>query len=327
LLSVVQVGVTLASLGLGWAGQETIYRFIVSSFQPLLGPSQDQWLHVASFAVGFLLMTFLHVVVGEVVPKNLAIEKADGLAILVAPALLVFARISAPFVFVIERSASGLSRMLGLRGKQRGGGHSSEELKLIVSSARGEGGLPKFEEDVIHRILDLEDLSIREIMVPRNNLVSVSIDSKPEEILRIMRENQYSRVPVYEEKPEHIVGILHYKDLLRFREELRAFEPSRPAALKFRLRSMLRKPPVVPETKPVSQMVEEFRQSRVHMAMVVDEFGTIVGLVTFEDVLEQIFGEIEDEQDLARQVPAAEAVTLDVEGTTSIRDLETQYGI
>lgn len=198
---------------------------------------------------------------------------------------------------------------------------------MIVSSARGEGGLPRFGEDVIHRVLDLGELSAREIMVPRNDIVSVSIDSPPEEIARTFREHQYSRVPVYEGRPEHIIGILHSKDLLKFREGPRAADSMRPAALKSRLRSLLRKPPVVPETKPVSQMVEEFRRSRVHMALVVDEFGTIVGIVTFEDVLEQIFGEIEDEQDLARQLPPVEASVLDVDGTTTIRDLETQYGI
>ena len=327
LLSVTQVGVTLASLGLGWAGEDTLYRFFLALFHPILTPPASTFLHWTSLALGFLLMTFFHVVVGEVVPKNLAIEKADRLAVLVAPALRAVSRILAPFVYVIERSSVSLSRALGLREEQRGGGHSAEELKLIVSAVRGDGRLPRFEEDVIHRVLDLEDLSVREIMVPRNDIVSVSIDSRPDDILRTMREHQYSRVPVFDGGPEHIIGILHYKDLLRFREELRTFDLTRPAALKYRLRMLLRKPPVVPESKPVSQMVEEFRQSRVHMAMVVDEFGTIVGIVTFEDVLEQIFGEIEDEQDLARQAPAAEARSQETDGTVSIRDLETQYGI
>jgi CBS domain containing-hemolysin-like protein len=327
LLSVVQVGVTLASLGLGWAGQETVYGLMVGALHPIVSLVSDQLLHAISFALGFLIMTFFHVVVGEVVPKNLAMQKADHLAVLVAPPLLVFYKIVGPFVFVIERSAALLSRWLGLHGKPRGGGHSAEELKLIVSSIRGEGGLPKFGEEVIHRILDLEDLTVREIMVPRNDVVSAPIDWTPDEILRTLKEHQYSRIPVYEDRPEQILGILHYKDLLRFREETRAGEWVRSPALKGRLRSLLRTPPVVPETKPVSQMVEEFQRSRVHMALVVDEFGTIAGIVTLEDVLEQVFGEIEDEQDLARHIPPAEAAVLELDGTTNIRDLETQYGI
>jgi len=327
LLSVVQVGVTLASLGLGWAGQDTVYRFLASVFTGWEDVSGSRVLHAASFLIGFLLITFLHVVIGEVVPKNLAYEKSDRLAILVAPGLLLFYRLAEPFVYVIERSAAAVSRLIGLKGKTRGGGHSAEELKLIVSSARREGELLTFEEKVIHRVLDLEGVSVREIMVPRNDIVSVSCDDSLDVILDRMMEHQYSRVPVYEKQPENIIGILHYKDLLKMHGDLRQPGALRPAAARFRLRAMLRKPLVVPETKPVFDMLDEFRRSRVHMAMVVDEFGTVTGLVTLEDVLEQLFGEIEDEQDLARLMPAPEAETIEVEGTTNIRDLEMQYGI
>lgn len=326
LLSVTQVGVTLASLGLGWAGEDTLYRFFVGLFRPVLTPATESALHIIGFLVAFLVMAFFHVVVGEVVPKNLAIDKADRLAILVAPVLLVFYRVCEPFVYVIEHSAAGLSRLIGLRGEQRGGGHSAEELKLIITASRGEGYVPKFEENVIHRVLDLEDLSVREIMVPRNDIVSVPVESSLEDILRTMTENQFSRLPVYEGSPEQIIGFLHYKDLFRVREELRASGLLRPA-VKLRLRTLLRKPLVVPETKPVSQMVDEFRQSRAHMAMVVDEFGTIAGMVTFEDVIEQIFGEIEDEHDVKTPPPALQSLVVDVEGTTNIRDLEMQYRI
>ncbi len=327
LLSVVQVGVTLASLGLGWAGEDTLFRFFVGTFRPVLTPATETALHWLSFVLAFLVMTYFHVVIGEVVPKNLAIEKADQLAILVAPLLLVFYRISEPFVYVIERSAAGVSRLLGLHGEQRGGGHSAEELKFIISASRGEGYVPKFEENVIHRVLDLAGIQVREVMVPRNDIVSASIESSLEEIMRTMIESQYSRLPVYEGRPEQIIGILHYKDVLRVREELRASGLLRMPSVKLRLRTLLRKPLVVPETKPVSQMVDEFRKSRTHMAMVVDEFGTIVGIVTLEDILEQIFGEIEDEHDLMSPPPALESLVMDVEGTTNIRDLEAQYRI
>ncbi len=327
LLSVVQVGVTLASLGLGWAGEDTLFRFFNGVFQPVLTPGAEETLHAGCFILAFLVMTFFHVVVGEVVPKNLAIEKADRLALLVAPALLVFARISGPFVYTIEQSAAAISRLLGLRVEQRGGGHSAEELKLVISASRGEGYVPEFEEDVIHRVLDLPDLVVREIMVPRNAIVAVPIDSSLEEIMRTMIESGYSRLPVYEGTPEQIIGFLHYKDLFRVREELRASGLLRAAPVRLRLRPLLRKPLVVPETKPAGQMVDAFRKSRSHMAIVVDEFGTVVGMITMEDVLEQIFGEIEDEHDVTAPPPAFEALVVEVDGTTSIRDLETQYGI
>jgi CBS domain containing-hemolysin-like protein len=327
LLSVTQVGVTLASLGLGWAGENSVYDLFVSIFQPWLPPSFDAVLHAVSFGLAFLLISFAHVVLGEVVPKNLAIEKADRLAILVAPALLIFDRISAPFVFFAERAAAALSRSIGLRGFHTGGGHSAEELKFIVSSSRLEGHLHRFEEDAIQALLELPNYYVREIMVPRNAIVSVSVDAGLEQVMRRMRENQYSRLPVYEDSPEHIIGYVHYKDIIRIWEERRIATERNRALRPFHLSRVLRKPLVVPETKPLNDLIDEFRKTHKHMAMVVDEFGTIAGLVTLEDALEQILGEIGDEHDVRRPRQAAESAILEVEGATTIRDLDTQYGL
>src|SRR5579871_720575 len=327
LLSVTQIGVTLASLGLGWAGQGTLYALILAAFQPLITPTTERIFHGVSFVLGFLVMTYFHVVIGEVGPKNLAIERADGLAVTVAPALLLFYRVSEPFVWVIEKSSAAFTRVMGAGARAGGGGHSAEELKLIVSSSRGFGHLPEMQEDLIHNVLDLENLAVREIMVPRNDVVSVPLDATLDQVLAIMIEAKHSRLPVYQEKREQIVGVLYYKDLLPIWEERRAaIRLGRPPRV-FRLRRLMRKHLVVPETKPVSQMLVEFRQGHSHMAMVVDEFGTIVGLLTVEDVLEQIVGEIADEYDEKNAPPAADADELEVEGTTKIRDLETQYGI
>lgn len=325
LLSVTQVGVTLASLGLGWAGEQTLYNLILNLFAPMLTPAREVYLHGASFTFAFLAISFVHVILGEVVPKNLAIEKADRLALLVAPVLLVFYRISAPFVFVVERTASGLSRAIGLHG-HGGGGHSPEELKFIVESSRREGHLEGFEEDAIQRLLQLKEVYAREIMTPRIDIVSVSVDATLDELLRLTLEHKYSRLPVYEEKPEHIIGIIHYKDLMRAWRERKNATDRRQPARPFRLRRFLREPLVVPETKPLNQLVDEFRNNRTHLAMVVDEFGTITGLVTLEDVLDQIFGEIGDEHDVRRPAPAAGAA-IEVEGNISIRDLASRHGI
>jgi CBS domain containing-hemolysin-like protein len=327
LLSVTQIGVTLASLGLGWAGQDTLYSLIVTVLQPVITPFTARALHAVSFALAFLVMTYFHVVIGEVGPKNLAIERADRLSVLVAPALLIFYRISEPFVWAIEKSSAAFTRALGASAGRRGGGHSAEELKLIVSSSRGLGHLPELQEDLIHNVLDLENISVREIMVPRNDIASIPADAALDQVLATMIEQQHSRLPVYQDQPEQIIGILHYKDLLPVWEERRAaIRLGRPPRV-FRVRRLMRKHLVVPETKPVSQMLAEFQQGRSHMAMVVDEFGTIVGLVTVEDVLEQIVGEIADEYDEKSAPAPAEGEELELEGTTKIRDLETQYGI
>ena len=327
LLSVTQVGVTLASLGLGWAGESTVYDLFLSLFKPWIPLNLDPLLHAVSFGLAFLLISFAHVVVGEVVPKNLAIEKADRLAILVAPALLVFDRLASPFVFFAARTAAALSRMIGLRGLHTGGGHSAEELKFIVSSSRLEGHLHRFEEDAIQALLELSNYYVREIMVPRNAIVSVSVDAGLDQVVGRMRETLYSRLPVYEGSPEHIIGYVHYKDMMRIWDERRSTTERNRALRPFHLSRVLRKLLVVPETKPLNDLIDEFRQTHKHMAMVVDEFGTIVGLVTLEDALEQILGEIGDEHDVKRPRPAAEAQVLEVEGATTIRDLDTQYGL
>ncbi|HTS46314.1 MAG TPA: hemolysin family protein [Bryobacteraceae bacterium] len=327
LLSVTQAGVTLASLGLGWAGESAMYNLILAVFNPVLTPALSPWLHALSFTIAFLLISYAHVVLGEVVPKNLAIEKADRLSILVAPALLVFYRISAPFVFFAEKSAAALSRWIGLKGSHTGGGHSAEELKFIVSSSRREGHLHRFEEDAIQALLEMQNYYAREIMVPRNAIVSVCVDASLDQVLRRMRENQYSRLPVYQGDPEHIIGYVHYKDMMRIWEERRiAAERGRPLR-PFHLSRVLRKPLVVPETKPLNDLIDEFRSTHKHMAVVVDEFGTIVGLVTLEDALEQILGEIGDEHDVKRPRPAAEAAEIEVDGGITIRDLDTHYGL
>jgi CBS domain containing-hemolysin-like protein len=327
LLSATQVGVTLASLGLGWAGEDTLYKILVALFNPVVTPRTEVLLHGAGFAAAFLIISFVHVVIGEVVPKNLALEKADRLALLVAPVLLLFLRVSAPFVWVIERSASALSHAIGLHGAQGAGGHSPEELKFIIESSRTEGHLEAFEEDAIQKLLDLRNVNAREIMTPRVDIVMVSTDATLDELLRISVEHKYSRVPVYHGKPENIIGILHYKDLMTAWQERKLAADRRQPARPFRLRRFLRDPLVVPETKPLNQLIDEFRNLHTHLALVVDEFGTITGMVTLEDVLEQIFGEIGDEHDVKRPAPVAGAPVIELDGSTNIRDLASQYEI
>lgn len=331
LLSTTQVGVTLASLGLGWAGEDTVYRMLLGFIQPWLPlnpqPWVTAWLHGLSFAAAFLLISLVHVVVGEVVPKNLALEKADRLALLVAPPLLAFRRISAPFVFVIEQAAEALSHALGLHGGHTGGGHSAEEIKFIIESSHHHGHLEQFEEHAIRKLLELKDVNTRQIMTPRRDVVSVSVDATLDELLRLTLRHKYSRMPVYEGSPEHIIGIVHYKDLIRAWQLRKQASDRRQPQRPFRLRPYVRDVLVVPETKPLHQLVDEFRQKHTHLAMVVDEFGTITGLVTLEDVLEQVFGEIADEHDVRRAVPAANAPVIELEGSTNIRDLASNYGI
>ncbi|MGO9228414.1 MAG: hemolysin family protein [Bryobacteraceae bacterium] len=326
LLSVTQVGVTLASLGLGWAGENTLYQLLVSRFHTPAAPLAADILHGACLAVAFLTISYLHVVLGEVVPKNISMSQADKLAAIVAPVLLLFYRASLPFVVVVERSAGVITRTLKLKNAVHGG-HSAEELKLIVSSSRGLGYLPEAQEDMIHRVLDLDYVVAREIMVPRNDVVSVEAGSDLDGVLRTMIAEKHSRLPVYRGSPEKIVGILHYKDLLPVWEERRRAIRTGHASRSFHIGRLLRPHLVVPETKPLSQMLEQFRAGHSHMAMVVDEFGTVVGMLTLEDVIEHLVGRIEDEHDDKDVRPDVDADETELDGTTRIRDLETEFGV
>jgi len=327
LLSVTQVGVTLASLGLGWAGEDTLYQIFSSLLEPLGVHLGAALLHALCLVAAFLIISYFHVVLGEVVPKNMAIATADRLAVLVAPALLVFYRVSIAFVITIERSADAITRALKVKSIRHAGGHSAEELKLIVTSSRGLGILPEAEEDMIHRVLDLSHISVREVMVPRNDVISIPSDATLDQVLQTMLEHRHTRIPVYEGTPEKIVGILHYKDLLPVwlerREAIRTGRPSH----SFRVGRLLRKHMVVPETKPLSQMLEEFRQGRSHMALVVDEFGTITGMLTVKDVVRQVVGTIEDEHVEKSGPRIQEADEVELDGATRIRDLESELGV
>jgi len=183
---------------------------------------------------------------------------------------------------------------------------------------------------MIHRVLDLDDLYVREIMRPRREIVSVSVEASLDEVLQKMVESQHSRLPVWEGKPEQIVGAVFFKDMLRLWHERRStIKAGRAGRVPppFHLSHIMRKPLIVPETKPLMQMLEEFRMRHSHMALVVDEFGTVTGLLTVEDVLEQIVGEIEDEFDEKLPAPHLEADRVTLDGATSILDLESIYGI
>jgi CBS domain containing-hemolysin-like protein len=255
-------------------------------------------------------------------------EQAEKLSILLAPPLMVFIRISGPFVSLIERSSAWVSRQFGVRGLPAApGSHSAEELRFILTSSHRHGQLGDFEERSMHRLLDLEDLTAREVMVPRNQIVSVPLDSTLDEVLKVFQENKYSRMPVYERVPENIQGIVYAKDLLEMWQQRRAAQDKRGPSPAWNLRRFVRTPLVVPETKPLAQLIDEFRYGHAHMALVVDEYGTVVGVVTLEDAIEQVFGEIEDEHDLRLPPAPADWDAIEMEGSTLIRDLEMQYGI
>jgi putative hemolysin len=327
LLSAVQFGVTLASLGLGWVGEPSLARIFEPWFDKL--PHATVWAHALAATIAFLLITYLVVTLGELVPKSIALERADRVALAVAAPMEVFIKVSRPALHVFSRSARFVLRMLGTARVREAGIHSAEELKLMVSASRRGGMLPQLEAETIDRALDLSTLTVREIMVPRPDIFSLPADMPLDEALHRVTEEQHSRVPVYDPArgPEHIIGVLYAKELMRWMDmrmsQLRADRLPAPLP-QLTVRNVMRSVLIVPETKPLSDLLIDFKTRRRHLSVVVDEFGSTVGVVTVEDVLEQIVGEIEDEFDVAPAPPPIFGSTMILEGAANLRDLENQ---
>src|SRR4051794_18226597 len=327
-LPAVQFGVTLASLALGWIGEPAIAQLLL---QPIAGlPHAVAYAHTGAVVIAFVLITYFHVILGELVPKSLALQRVEQVALSVAGPMDVFIAISRPLIHLMTRSANAVLRLFGSRLMREGGMHSPEELKLILTSSRRLGLLPPMQEEIMHRALDLENMTVREILVPRPSIFSLPADMTLEEAMARVVEDQHSRVPVYDPKlgKEHIVGVLYSKDLSRFmhlRLTMRA--RSLTAEMMLRVRHVMRDVLVVPETKPVIDLLAEFRQRKRHIAIVVDEYGSTVGLVTVEDALEQIVGEIEDEFDISVQPHLLDTGALVLEGGANVRDLESHLHI
>ncbi|MBZ5525231.1 MAG: hemolysin family protein [Acidobacteriia bacterium] len=328
-LPAVQFGVTLASLGLGWVGEGTLAGLLMPSMDAI--KYGHAYAHGAAATLAFVIITYMHVLLGELVPKSLALQRAERVALAVAGPMDFFMTLARPFLLFMNKSANLVLRGFGSRLMREGGVHSPEELKLIVTASRRVGLLPESQEDMIHHALDLTDLSVREIMVPRHNIFSLSAEMPIEEAMARVVEEQHSRVPVYdpEKGKENIIGLLYSKDISRvMHQRLTAALSFSGNPSRLKVRHIMREVLFVPESKTVADLLSEFQQRKRHLAIVVDEFGSTSGLVTVEDVLEQLVGELEDEFDIVQRpiVPLTSgAVVLD--GSANLRDLEVQYEI
>ena len=325
-LPAVQLGVTFCSLALGWIGEPLAAALLLPLFVWL--PYAQLFAHALAVGLGFCCITYFHVLIGELVPKSLALRRAEMLAVSVARPMLFFMMLARPGVRLLRNSAAAILRGFDLPMSERAEVHSPEELKLLATAARRMGLLPKLQESLVHRALELDDVPVREIMTPRQQIFSLPSRTTIEQATAQVLEQMHSRIPVYDEQlgPEHIVGIVYSKDLARLIYFQRPSERAHPTPFgELELRQVMHDAMVVPETKTVLNLICEFQARRRQMALVVDEFGSTVGLVTAEDAIEQLTGEIEDEFDSpTRPVLALSSGALLMDGSVNLRDLETQ---
>jgi len=323
----VQLGITVVSLTLGWVGEPLLARIV----EGLLGQATSHvtiYAHGIAIAIAFILITCLHVILGELVPKSLALQRGEQVALAVAAPMEFWLTLTRPFIFAMSAAAGSVLRIFGSRKVRQGPIHSPDELKLIVTASRQFGQIPPFQEEMIHHALELESITVREVMVPRPDIFSLPGDLSLDEALARVVEEQHSRIPVYDPQrgPEHIIGVLYSKDLMRW-ARLRLTQPVGARGSAMRINQIMHDVLVVPETKVLTELLEEFKDRKRHLAVVVDEFGSTAGVITVEDILEQLVGEIEDEFDAPPpEQPVLEGkIALVLEGSFGIRDLDSQY--
>jgi CBS domain containing-hemolysin-like protein len=289
-ISATQLGITMASLALGWIGEPALARLLEG---PLNGRVSDSLRHTISFVAAFTIITFLHIVLGELAPKTLALERAERVALAIALPMRVFHHIFHWPIQLLDWAGSSTVRLFGLRHTgEIASVYTVDELRQIIDVSHKSGTLELDEQHLLHRVFEFTDAEVREVMMPRTRVVGLEISSPRDEVVAIVLDNMYSRYPVYRKSIEDIVGVVHSKDLLG---RLVAGEV-------FDLASIMLPPVFVPEGKKVSRLLKQMQRSRNQMAIVVDEYGGLSGLVTTEDLIEELVGEIRDEHDAGEAV-------------------------
>jgi len=326
-IAATQLGITIASLALGWLGEPALARVIAALLERLttvlpadlfarvgapatwLGPVA---VHSIAIALAFAIITFLHVVAGELAPKTLALERTQHVALRIARPMALFYRLSFPFVRLLNRSGLGLVRLLRIPPSRTHGGMYAEEIQHLINISREQGLLEAEEHQLISNVFHFTTMTAREAMRPRADMVAIEASTPFEEILGVFERTGYSRLPVYRGELDNIIGVLHGKDLLRYLRQ-----PER-----FRLEAVLHRPLFVPDTAPLDEVLRQMRQQKSHLALVVDEYGAIEGLITLEDVLEELVGEIADEHDFEEErIHVRPDGTILVDGGVTVRDV------
>jgi len=321
-LSGVQLGITIASLALGWLGELTLAHMI----EPLLvrlgvGPVQ-LLAHTIAITLAFLTITFLHVVLGELVPKSMSLQRAEKLAFLTARPLDLFMKTFRPFINLLDACSNAILRTLGYRAATSTAlVHSADELRLLLTQIHQRGLLSAREDDMFEGVLELKRVQVREVMVARRDMVSLPVTATLEQVLATVQNYRYDRYPVYDGSPEAVSGVLHTQDLFRALDTI--LHSPNPLAVQrqFDLRRVMREALFVPETRTLAQLLEDFRRRRVQIALVVDEFGSVQGMVTLADIVEEVTGRVADEHAPVERLPLLTQSGMVVDGKLSILDL------
>jgi len=309
-IGTVQLGITAFSILLGAVGEPIVEQWL------------DDWLLSAtvSFLLAFGFVTYLHVTLGELVPKAVALDKKEETALWVALPIEAVYVVTYPLVWFLQRSSDVFTGLFGIKPPPAGiVAHTEEDIRMIVAQAEDTGEIQAAEEEMLYKVFDFADKEVHEVMVPRPDVIAISVDMPPEDALATIIDSPFTRYPVYRESLDQIVGVLHVRDLFSAMHDVGI------AAVE--LEHIVRPAYVVPETKDLAALLAEFRRTKQHMAIVVDEYGAMEGIVTLEDLLEEIVGEIEDEFDLPdTSVERIDDSHIRIDGTYTIDDFNEEFG-
>ncbi len=318
-ISATQLGITLASLALGWIGEPALAGLVQALFGMFgadISPGAASG--TAAVTIAFLIITFLHIVLGELAPKSLALAKPEGVSRWVAAPLIFFARVTAPAIWVLNGAASVLLRAMGMRpATEAERVHSPEELRLLVMQSRLHGALDESDTAMLAGVFDFHNKKARDVMRPRTEIVAIDVEAAAEEVREIVRRERYSRYPVFREPLDDVIGVFLAKDLW-----LEVADGAQ-----FNVRDHVRDALYIPDSRAAERVLDDLRKTRAHMAVVLDEYGGTAGILTLEDLVEEVIGDIADEYDATTRDSIETDGVLELSGSLSLVDVRSDYRV
>ncbi len=316
-ISGTQLGITLASLALGWIGEPALATLVDGGLEMIGLRATGSVVHsTAGIATAFLVITFLHIVLGELAPKSIALVAPERTSMVLARPLMFFSRVMSPFITVLNNVANALLRLVGVN--PAGGGHSSvhsaDELRLLVMQARAHGTLNETDSMMLAGVFDFHEKKARDVMRPRTEVAAIPLDATADEVWKILRSERFSRYPVINDSLDDIVGVFLAKDLWLHQGP-------------FTLKQFLRIPLFIPDSRPAERVLDDLRKTRAHMAVVLDEYGGTAGIITMEDLVEEVVGDIADEYDAAAREALETDGVLELAGSLSLIDVRSDYRV
>ncbi len=316
-LSSTQLGITLASLGLGWVGEPAVSHLIVEPALAAFGLGGAWYANALSFAIGFAVITFMHIVLGELAPKSMAIQKSEATSLWLSAPLMLFYKIFYPAIWLLNGAANKLLKLVGIQPAAEQEAHTEEEIRILMDQSARSGHIDKDELALFDNIFEFSDRVAREIMLPRTDMDCLFTELSFEENLKIVYETKHTRYPVATDDKDEIIGFVHMSDLL-------TCDPEKKHEIKDFLRPVL----MVPESMEISHVLRLMQKKRSQLAVVIDEYGGTAGLITTEDILEEIVGEIHDEFDETERAEVEKiGDAYSVDGRVLLEDLDDQLGL